>query len=362
MSSSALAREKFLTKFCQMAEANNKNGHGSLNNSGLIDNKWCQECFCYYDKNGDGFLDKQEFARMISDIFNSSSTTSLAEEILSLLDKDNDMRLGFKEIRWKTWLKYLMKPVSALIVVDVQNDFIDGSLALKRCPAGQDGASVVPVINQLLSDVNFDVEIYSLDWHDEKHISFIDNLPLRKLHISSPVSTENAQVYDVVVFSDHAPHTQILWPRHCVQGTWGSQLHSDLKVGSTSKSIQIHKGTNTDVDSYSAFFDNQRISQTELESILRSRNVTDVYVCGLAYDVCVRYTTLDALDLGFRTYLIDDASKGVKLEDIDQTKKKIIEKGARVINSSQVKELAESKVCDSDIALWTAKILSLANK
>ena len=362
---STSAREKFLSKFCRMAETKNENG--SPNNSGLIGNdtndRWCLECFCYYDTNGDGFLDKQEFSRMVSDIFNFSSSTdsvaSLSTEILRLLDEDNDMRLGFKEARWKIWLESIMKPVSALIVVDVQNDFIDGSLALKRCPAGQDGATVVPIINQLLSASYFDVEVYSLDWHDEQHISFIDNLHLRKLDPSSPVLAEDAKVYDTVVFSNHAPHTQVLWPRHCVQGTWGSQLHSDLKVGS--KSVKVHKGTNTNVDSYSAFFDNQRISQTELESALRARNVTDVYVCGLAYDVCVRYTTLDALELGFRTYLIDDASKGVKSEDIDQTKKKLTEKGVRIVNSSQIKELVEWKTCDTDIALWTARILSTVN-
>lgn len=359
ISNITLTRDEFLQKFNQTVEPKNKTGC-SADTSDRLSDAWYRECFRHYDKDMDGFLNKTEFEQIILDIFNSpSSTTDLSRcsaEILSLLDEDNDARLGFKETRWKTWLNSILKPVSALIIVDVQNDFIDGSLALKKCPAGQDGTLVVPVINQLLSTVHFEVEIYSLDWHDEEHVSFIDNIHLRKLHHSSPVSAENAKVCDTVVFSDHAPHTQVLWPKHCVQGTWGAEFHADLKVGSTN-SVIVHKGTNTNVDSYSAFFDNQRISQTNLESVLRARNVTDVYVCGLAYDVCVRYTALDALELGFRTYLIDDASKGVSLENIDQTKTMIAEKGARIVSSGQIKELVHSKVCNIDLALWSAKHL-----
>ena len=120
--------------------------------------------------------------------------------------------------------------MSALLLVDIQNDFISGSLALKNCPAGEDGEDVVPVIQHLLSQSLFDVICYSYDWHPSNHCSFIDNVSLYPLHPTSLVSQEEAQLFDSVIYDRVPPIPQMLWPPHCVKDTWGAQLHKDLKV------------------------------------------------------------------------------------------------------------------------------------
>ncbi|XP_029645956.1 nicotinamidase [Octopus sinensis] len=319
---------------------------------------WCYDCFVHYDKNKDGFLDLDEFTEMLKDIFpeSDSCAASISRELLELLDEDGDHLLGRQENRWQVWLNRVIRPISAILIIDVQNDFIDGTLSLKKCPAGQNGADVVPVINKLIKLVKFDLVVYSLDWHDDKHISFIDNLRTRTLHSSFTRSVEEIQLYDKVTFSLPAAQSQVLWPRHCVRGTWGAQLHRELYVAPGS--VQVFKGTDTDVDSYSAFFDNNRASQTQLFSILQSHNVTDVYVCGIAYDVCVKYTALDALHLGFQTHLIDDASKGVKLEDIETTKTDLVEKGCCLLQSQQISENLSKAFQNIDRGLWIARALS----
>lgn len=124
----------------------------------------------------------------------------------------------------------MLKPVSALLVVDVQNDFITGSLALKNCPAGEDGEEVVSVIEDLLSKRLFSVVAYSYDWHPPDHCSFVDNVSLYPLHSTSPVSAEKAKLFDVVVYDKVPIIDQVLWPRHCEIDSWGAKLHEKLTV------------------------------------------------------------------------------------------------------------------------------------
>jgi len=124
----------------------------------------------------------------------------------------------------------VLNPVSVLLIVDVQNDFITGSLALKNCPAGEDGEEVVPVIQDLLSRNLFSIVGYTFDWHPPKHCSFIDNVSLYPLHSSSPVSAENAKLYDEVVYDETPLVRQVLWPPHCVIDSWGAKLHKDVTV------------------------------------------------------------------------------------------------------------------------------------
>lgn len=119
--------------------------------------------------------------------------------------------------------------------MDVQNDFISGTLNISNCSAQQNGFEVISPINRLLDTVQFDAVFYSLDWHPSDHISFIDNIQLRPLHHTSPVTAENAKTYDTVIFAGPPPMKQRLWPRHCVQDTWGAELHKDLKVVPTKK-------------------------------------------------------------------------------------------------------------------------------
>lgn len=112
----------------------------------------------------------------------------------------------------------------------MQNDFISGTLNISNCSAQQNGAEVIEPINRLLETINFDAVFYSLDWHPSDHVSFIDNIHQRQLDPSTPISADNAKTYDTVIFAGPPPMKQRLWPRHCVQDTWGSELHEELKV------------------------------------------------------------------------------------------------------------------------------------
>lgn len=265
------------------------------------------------------------------------------EEMFRIFDRNHDGRIDYDEFRacWNDWIKLILSPVSAFIIVDIQNDFLTGSLALKNCLAGEDGVEVVAPTNFLLDSIPFDVVIYSLDWHPENHVSFFENLQMRKLDESSEIKKEDARAYDTVVFEGPPLNRQILWPAHCIQGSWGAKLHPDLKV--VNNAVYIYKGTNPDIDSYSAFWDNNKLSQTSLLQELCDRNVTDVYVCGVAYDVCVGSTATHALEHGLRTVLVEDASRGVNPEHIQQMRNRLMEKNGVIVDSTQVKAMVLAK-------------------
>lgn len=161
------------------------------------------------------------------------------------------------------------------------------------------------------------------------------------MDISSNISKEAARVYDTVTFQGPPLLKQRLWPRHCVQDSWGAELHKDLKI--VDNAIKIYKGTNPEVDSYSVFWDNKKLTETTLSSQLQEKGVTDIYICGLAYDVCVGATAVDALTSGYRTILIDDCSRGVDLVDIEKTKATVIASNGVIVNSSQVKAMMEGR-------------------
>ena len=184
--------------------------------------------------------------------------------------------------------------MKALVIVDVQNDF---------CPGGalavSEGDRVVEVINR--TEPGFDLVVATQDWHPANHGSFAANHPGR-----SP----GEEV-------DLAGLPQTLWPVHCVQGTPGAELHPRLDRLRIARVFR--KGTEANVDSYSGFFDNGRCS-TGLGDYLKGQGVTDVYVCGLATDYCVKFTALDAVGLGFKTYLVEDACRGVELHEGDVRK------------------------------------------
>ena len=147
-------------------------------------------------------------------------------------------------------------------------------------------------------------------------------------------------MYDTVIFEtdrDVRDIEQKLWPRHCVQMTKGAEFDPKLTmVEDNERSLIIKKGTQSDVDSYSAFFDNCKLTKTLLDEELKARNITDLYICGLATDVCVAATAIDGFELNYRIVIIDDACKGVDVDDISTTKKELINTGAIIINSKQV--------------------------
>ena len=233
------------------------------------------------------------------------------------------------------------KPVRALLIIDVQNDFISGSLSLKACPAGDDGARVVPVINQLRDAVEWDVVVISLDSHPHEHVSFHETVTAgaspSPVHPTNPTPVASIELFEEAVLTAPdgvSPMVQDLWPRHCVAGTPGAECHPDL-VRRASDFV-VHKGTNAAIDSYSAFFDNSKWKQTPLLDELKRRGVTHVYVCGLAYDVCVTFTAIDAAQAGFATVVVDDACACVSHEQLAERKAAMHHAGVTIAGSAEL--------------------------
>jgi nicotinamidase/pyrazinamidase len=177
---------------------------------------------------------------------------------------------------------------SALIIVDVQNDFCKGgSLAVP------DANEIIPIINMIREQKNFDMIVLTQDFHPKNHKSFASNHKGKK-------------VFDIIGLNGLK---QVLWPDHCVQNTLGAGFHPDLKIERSD--IIIQKGMDPDVDSYSGFYDNNHINDTGLAKLLHDNEIEEVLIAGLATDYCVKFTALDAVDEGFKTYIIVDAIRGV---------------------------------------------------
>ncbi|WP_297334833.1 bifunctional nicotinamidase/pyrazinamidase [Algoriphagus sp.] len=205
------------------------------------------------------------------------------------------------------------KDNTALVIVDVQYDFLPGgALAVAY------GDQIIPLINQIQK--KFDLIVATQDWHPEEHQSFAANHPGKK----------NGEFIDLNGLE------QILWPVHCVQGSSGAEFHADLDQSRWKAVFQ--KGKNPEVDSYSGFFDNARRGDTGLGEYLKTHGVSKVYVCGLAQDYCVKFTALDAVSLGFETFLIADATRPVNLNstDGDQAIAEMKKAGVHVVISDQV--------------------------
>jgi nicotinamidase/pyrazinamidase len=174
---------------------------------------------------------------------------------------------------------------NVLLIIDIQNDF---------CPGGNlavpDGDKIIPVVNKIMD--KFYKVVATQDWHPKNHISF--------------ASTHKKQLYETIEVNGVL---QTLWPDHCVQGSYGAELHKDLNIEEID--LILRKGTNPQIDSYSAFLENDKQTKTGLDGYLNSLGIKEVYVCGLALDYCVYYTATDAVKFGFETYVIVDATKGV---------------------------------------------------
>jgi len=186
---------------------------------------------------------------------------------------------------------------SALIIVDVQNDF---------CPGGKlavaEGDQIVPLINRLQN--RFELVVATQDWHPDHQASFSHNSP------------------------------EGIWPEHCVQGSPGAEFVETLDTEKIAKVFR--KGTDPYVDSYSGFFDNDHRTSTGMSDYLRSARITNVFVVGLAMDYCVKFTALDAITEGFGATLVADAARGVELElgDVQRAIDEMKQAGVQVIESS----------------------------
>ncbi len=180
----------------------------------------------------------------------------------------------------------------ALILVDIQNDFLPGG-ALEV----PNGDKILPLVNAL--QPIFPLVVATQDWHPSDHGSFAANHP----------GKEPGELIDL-----HGL-TQVLWPVHCVGGTDGAEFSEELDLSYVKRIFP--KGTDPAIDSYSGFFDNGHRKATGLEDYLRDQQVEEVYIVGLATDYCVKFTALDAKASGFRTFVIEDATRGVNLSQHD---------------------------------------------
>jgi nicotinamidase/pyrazinamidase len=205
-----------------------------------------------------------------------------------------------------------VKDDDVLVIVDMQQDF---------CPGGNlpvpHGDEIVPLVNrlgQLFANV-----LLTQDWHPEGHLSFASSHPDRK-------------PFDIVQF----PYgQQILWPDHAIQGTTGADFHPHLDIPTAT--LLIRKGFRHAIDSYSAFFENDRTTQTGLAGYLRERGLKRVFLAGLAYDFCVGYSAIDAVRQGFPALVIEDACRAIDVEDsVDATRSSFLAHGVASIKSSML--------------------------
>ena len=190
----------------------------------------------------------------------------------------------------------------ALLVIDVQNDF---------CPGGAlavaEGDLIVPQINALMPD--FEAVILTQDWHPAGHSSFASS------HDAEPMS---------MIEMPYGP--QVLWPDHCIQGSSGAAFHRDLTTDRAD--LIIRKGFNPAIDSYSAFFENDKTTPTGLEGYLRTRGITQLTLVGLATDFCVNYSAVDAANLGFDVTVKLDQCRAIDFDgSLDAAKSAMTEAG-----------------------------------
>ncbi len=197
----------------------------------------------------------------------------------------------------------------ALLIIDVQNDFCSGGAL-----AVPDGEAVVPLINDLQS--RFTIVVATQDWHPAGHHSFAADHPGKE-----PFSTIEMPYGE-----------QVLWPTHCVQGTLGAAFQEGLQTDAVD--LIVRKGHRPEIDSYSAFFENDRKTPTGLAGYLRDRGVEAVTLAGLATDFCVCYSALDAARLGFAVTVVEDACRAIDLEgSLAAARRQMTEAGVRLTTS-----------------------------
>ena len=203
--------------------------------------------------------------------------------------------------------------MNALIIVDLQNDFLPGG----ALPVPH-GDQVIPLANELQR--KFELVLATKDWHPPDHGSFAANHSGKKP--GDRVMLDGIE--------------QILWPVHCVQNTHGAEFAAAFDTSLIAH--VFHKGINPQIDSYSTFFDNAHRRHTGLAHYLEKRGINDVYLMGLALDYCVKYSTLDARQLGLNTHVILDGCRGIELQpgDIDRALNEMKRVGAILLQSSEL--------------------------
>lgn len=205
-----------------------------------------------------------------------------------------------------------IESADCLIVTDVQNDFCPGGAL--EVPAGDE---VVAVINALGGE--FPHRVLTQDWHLADHLSFASSHPGK-----SPFETTTLDYGE-----------QVLWPDHCVQGTSGAEFHADLDTAGAE--MTLRKGFRRDIDSYSAFYENDQTTPTGLSGYLRTRGFERLFFAGLATDFCVGFSAIDAAREGFEAYLIEDACRAIDLDgSLDRCKREMHDAGVHLIQSNSI--------------------------
>ena len=198
--------------------------------------------------------------------------------------------------------------MNALLLIDIQNDFMPGGRL-----AVPDGDAILPLVNAL--QPQFDLVVASQDWHPAGHRSFASSHP-------------GHAAYDEITWQGLP---QMLWPDHCVQATPGADLHPTLDTRRVEAIFR--KGTDPDIDSYSAFFDNGHRKATGLATYLRGRGVTRVYLAGLAADYCVYFSAKDALAEGFETIVLAEATRAISVEGWAAAQADLRQRGGHVVSN-----------------------------
>lgn len=201
--------------------------------------------------------------------------------------------------------------MKALLLIDIQNDFLPGGAL-----AVPEGDAILSVVNRLQEQ--FDLVVATQDWHPQTHKSFASQ-------------HTDKDVFDVVELQGLE---QVLWPDHCVQGTAGAEFSDKLRMNRVEAIFR--KGMNPEIDSYSGFYDNGHLKSTSLSDYLRSKDVTEVYLAGLAADYCVYYSAKDALQEGFKAYIIEDATRAISTEGFEKAKADIKAGGGEIVQSSSL--------------------------
>lgn len=201
--------------------------------------------------------------------------------------------------------------MKALLLIDIQIDFLPGgALAVPQ------GNEIIPVVNHLQE--KFDLVVATQDWHPAGHKSFASNHP-------------GSALFSVIQLHGQ---DQVLWPDHCVQGTPGAAFAPELNINKVEAIFQ--KGMNPEIDSYSGFYDNGHLKSTALGSYLRGKNVAEIYLAGLAGEYCVYFSGKDALQEGFKTVLIEDASRAIDIAGFEKAKADILGRGGQIRASSSL--------------------------
>jgi len=267
------------------------------------------------------------------------------------------------------WLKSIFSPRRTLLVIDMQNDFISGSLPVT---GAEDIIDMVEDLTKM--DIWYQV-LYSQDWHPADHISFYSNLGLRQLDPTwlslNHTHVEDIKMFDEVKFKRYPPYKQVLWPDHCIQGSEGANFHPSLTRPKKSQVIQ--KGTNPLIDAYSAFFDNTDIKGSGDTGLRRLvRDSTEIVVVGLAQDYCVAWTALDSLEvLGLPTTILADHTRPVDPRKGEVMMEAVREAGGIVTNLgdyldeldewSKAKEIARFLIQNSSVSInSSSSVISIA--